>query len=138
MAEFSARVRVRTAERESATDVTERVAKAVLESGIRTGLCVVASAHTTAGVFVNENADPHVVRDLLRRLDRIVPADDEDRHAEGNTPAHVKAILVGSSVTVPVKDGALDLGRWQGIFFADFDGPRDRTATVTVIGGSAA
>ncbi|HET8569186.1 MAG TPA: secondary thiamine-phosphate synthase enzyme YjbQ [Candidatus Limnocylindria bacterium] len=130
----TARIRIRSTERESAVDITERVNEAVRGSRVPSGVCVVASAHTTAGILINENADPDVIRDLLRRLALIVPVDEEDRHAEGNTPAHVKAILVGASVTVPVKDGALDLGRWQGIFLADFDGPRDRTATVTVIG----
>lgn len=125
---------LRTTERESATDISDRVREHVRRSRITDGLCVVASRHTTAGVFVNENADPDVPGDLLRRLDGLVPEDGHDRHAEGNSPAHVKAILVGSSVTVPVREGELDLGRWQGIFFADFDGPRERVATVTVSG----
>lgn len=123
-----------TTRRESATDITDRVREHVRHSRITDGLCVVASRHTTAAVFVNENADPDVLADLFRRLDGLVPKDGRDRHAEGNSPAHVKAILVGSSVTVPVRDGELDLGRWQGIFFADFDGPRERVATVTVSG----
>jgi len=127
-------VRIRTSERESARDVTSRVREIVEASRIRKGICVVASDHTTAGVFVNENADPDVIRDLLGALRRVVPDDGPYRHAEGNSPAHIKAILVGSSVTVPIDDGDLALGRWQGIFFADFDGPRDRAATVTVIG----
>lgn len=134
MSTFHAELALRTSQRESATDITDRVRDQVGRSGIRDGLCVVASRHTTAAVFVNENADPDVLGDLLRRLDALVPESGQDRHAEGNSPAHVKAILVGSSVTVPVRDGELDLGRWQGIFFADFDGPRERVATVTVSG----
>lgn len=130
-------IAIRTTRPESARDITELVREEVTGSGITDGVCLVASRHTTAAVFVNENADPDVLRDLLRRLDGLVPADGRDRHAEGNSPAHVKAILVGSSVSVPVREGRLDLGRWQGIFFADFDGPRDRVATVTVSGDRA-
>ena len=94
-------------------------------------------AHTTAAVFVNENADPDVQRDLLSALSRLVPDGGDYRHAEGNGPAHIKSVLVGGDVTVKVADGALDLGQWQGIYFAEFDGPRSRSATVTVIGERA-
>ncbi|MGH2499916.1 MAG: secondary thiamine-phosphate synthase enzyme YjbQ [Candidatus Limnocylindria bacterium] len=127
-------LRLRSERREQTADVTARVRAAVTRSGVRDGLCTVTAAHTTAGVFVNENADPDVQRDLLVALRSAVPDDAGYRHAEGNSPAHVKAILVGSDVTLAVHDGALELGTWQGIFFADFDGPRERTATVTVIG----
>lgn len=127
-------LRVKTMQRVETVDVTERVAAAVKESGIANGLCTVTVAHTTAAVFVNENTDLDVQRDLLGALARQVPDDAAYRHAEGNSPAHIKAILVGSDVTVAVQGGALALGRWPGIFFAEFDGPRQRSATITVIG----
>ncbi len=123
-----------TRRREETIEVTARVKAAVRRSQVREGVCTVATAHTTTAVFVNENADPDVQRDLLSSLAKIVPDDADFAHAEGNSPAHVKAVLVGNAVTVPVRDGALALGTWQGIFFAEFDGPRRRTATVTVLG----
>lgn len=128
------RLSIGTTERETTIDVTARVRAAVTGSKVRDGICVVTVAHTTAGVFVNENADPDVPRDLLARLRRIVPHDEDYRHAEGNSPAHIKAVLVGNDVTLIVRDGELALGTWQGVFVAEFDGPRERTATVTVIG----
>ena len=93
--------------------------------------------HTTAGICVNEGYDPDVVDDVTRVLDRLVPWKADYRHAEGNTAAHVKSILVGSSVTIPVRDGRLELGRWQEIFFCEFDGPRSRTLTLSFVGGTA-
>ena len=118
----------------STTDITARVCAAVTRAKITDGICVVAVLHTTAGVFVNENADPNVQRDLISQLGKLVPRDDEFRHEEGNSDAHIKAVLTGNDVTLSVRDGALVLGTWQGIFFADYDGPRERHATVTVIG----
>jgi secondary thiamine-phosphate synthase enzyme len=125
---------ITTDKREMTTDVTARVRAAVTRSKVREGICVVNVAHTTAAVFVNENADPDVQRDLLHRLAKLVPKDDDYRHAEGNAAAHIKAVLVGNDVTLSVHEGELVLGTWQGIYFADFDGPRERSATVTVIG----
>ena len=130
-------VRIRTPARESTTDITERVREIVQRSGIRDGLCLVASTHTTAAVFVNENADPAVQDDLLAALSRAVPDDAEYRHAEGNSAAHIKAVLIGGDVTIAVRDGELVLGRWQGIYFAELDGPRARVATVSVSGDRA-
>jgi secondary thiamine-phosphate synthase enzyme len=95
---------------------------------------VVNVAHTTAAVFVNENADPDVRRDLVHQLAKLIPQDGDYRHAEGNAAAHIKAVLVGNVVTLSVHEGALMLGTWQGVYFAEFDGPRERSATVTVIG----
>ena len=123
-----------TKERETTTDITARVRAAVTRSKIKEGLCSVTVAHTTAGVFVNENADPDVRRDLLYLLDKLVPRDEEYRHAEGNAAAHIKAVLTGSDVTLSIRDGEIVLGTWQGIYLAEFDGPRSRSATVTVIG----
>ena len=85
-------------------------------------------------MFVNENADPDVQKDLLTALERAVPRDAKYAHAEGNGPAHIKTVLIGNSVTLPIRDGAIALGTWQGIYFAELDGPRERTATITVIG----
>ena len=123
-----------TDKRETTIDVTSRVRTAVTRSKVREGICVVNVAHTTAAVFVNENADPDVQRDLLHQLADVVPKDGDYRHAEGNSPAHIKAVLVGNDVTLSVHEGELVLGTWQGVYFAEFDGPRERSATVTVIG----
>lgn len=130
-------MRIETSKKAETIDVTERVAEKVKESKIRDGICVVTVAHTTAAIFVNENADPDVQRDLLATLARIVPDSGDYRHAEGNAPAHIRSVLVGGDVTLAVRDGELDLGRWQGIYFAEFDGPRTRNATVTVMGDRA-
>ena len=123
-----------TKERETTIDITARVRAAVTRSKVKEGLCALTVAHTTAAVFVNENADPDVRRDLLYLLEKLVPRDDEYRHAEGNAAAHIKAVLTGSDVTLSIRDGEIVLGTWQGIYFAEFDGPRSRSATVTVIG----
>jgi secondary thiamine-phosphate synthase enzyme len=127
-------MRIETQRKTETIDITERVAEKVKESGIREGICVVTVAHTTAAVFVNENADPDVQRDLLVTLAKLVPDSGDYRHAEGNGPAHIKSVLVGGDITVPVVAGEIALGRWQGIYLAEFDGPRARSATVTVVG----
>ena len=130
-------IRIETKKKTETIDITERVAEKVKESAIREGICVVTVAHTTAAIFVNENADPDVQRDLLVTLARIVPESGDYRHAEGNGPAHIKSVLVGGDITVSIKAGELMLGRWQGIYLAEFDGPRTRSATVTVVGDRA-
>ena len=124
---------VRSGRRADAIDITDRVQEVVRESGVQTGLCQVYVPHTTAGVFINENADPDALSDILARLEALVPWEDGYQHAEGNAAAHIKATLVGSSQSVPVRNGRLALGRWQGIYFADFDGPRERRFQVTVL-----
>jgi secondary thiamine-phosphate synthase enzyme len=125
---------VRSRQHDDVIDVTDRVAQVVAESGVETGLCHVFVPHTTAGVFINENADPDVMADVLATLAALVPWDNEYRHAEGNAAAHIKSALIGTSQTVPVRNGRLALGRWQGIYFAEFDGPRERHFQVTVLG----
>lgn len=130
-------IRIRSEGREGTTDITARVREIVRASGIREGLCLVASTHTTAAVFINENADPDVQDDLLAAMSRIVPGDAGYTHAEGNSPAHIKAVLIGGDVTLAVRDGDIALGRWQGVYFAELDGPRARVATVTVSGDLA-
>ena len=123
---------VRTCERVCFVDISRDVADLVRGAG--DGAVVVFVPHTTAGVTINEDADPSVRADLEMALDRIVPDDLPFRHAEGNSDAHTKASLMGSSVTVPVADGGLQLGTWQGIYFAEFDGPRRRRVLVSFLG----
>jgi secondary thiamine-phosphate synthase enzyme len=127
-------ITVESARREETIDITPRVKAAVSRAKITDGIVTVSVAHTTAAVFVNENADPDVQKDVLTALERAVPRDARYAHAEGNGPAHVKSVLVGNSVTLPVRDGAVGLGTWQGIYLAELDGPRERSATITVIG----
>ena len=127
-------ITVVTKKREEMIDITPRVKSAVTRAKVGEGIVAVSVAHTTAAVFVNENADPDVQRDLLAALERAVPRDAKYAHAEGNGPAHIKAVLIGNSLTLPVRDGAIALGTWQGIYFAELDGPRERSATITVIG----
>jgi len=126
-------IEVRTKNREEIADVTEAVSRVVAAAGRKDGLCTVFVPHTTAGVTINENADPDVKADILTALREAVPAAIPYAHAEGNSPAHVKASLVGSSVTVIVEGGRLRLGTWQGICLCEFDGPRTRKIWVSVI-----
>ena len=116
-------------------DITEEVQKVVDESNIKEGICYIYIPHTTAGVFINENADPDVKWDVEQTLEKIVPWEDNYKHIEGNAAAHIKSILVGTNTFVPVKNGKLMLGTWQGIFFAEFDGPRDRKVIIKIIEG---
>jgi secondary thiamine-phosphate synthase enzyme len=106
----------------------------VSQSGLQAGLCHLFVPHTTAGLTLNENWDPAVRHDLLAALDKLVPWDDDYQHGEGNSAAHVKASLVGFAHTLPVEDGRLILGSWQGIYLAEFDGPRRRRVSVTIVG----
>jgi len=117
---------VKTGKRNELLDVTSQVQEAVSKAGLKEGLCIVYCPHTTAGVAINENADPSVKEDVLRKLTELVPKDDNYSHMEGNSDGHIKAILVGNSKTIFVKSGKLVLGTWEGIFFCEFDGPRSR------------
>jgi secondary thiamine-phosphate synthase enzyme len=126
-------IAVKTHAREEFLDITREVRSAVRNSGIENGIALVFVPHTTAGVTINENADPDVQMDILMGLRKMVPDSLPWRHAEGNSPAHVKAGLVGSSVHVIVQNGDLELGTWQGIYFCEFDGPRERKAFVETI-----
>jgi len=127
-------IEIRTRAREAFVDITAEISRLAEASGIDRGLCVVTVPHTTAGITVNENADPDVRADLAMTLRRIVPDALPYAHAEGNAPAHAKAALVGSSVTLLIEGGRLRLGTWQGVFFCEFDGPRTRQAWVQVVG----
>ena len=126
---------VRTSRRDEMVDITGLVSGVVAKSGVKDGWAVVFVPHTTAGVTINENADPDVVHDVLLTLEELVPEHRSGyRHGEGNSDAHVKASLVGSSVTVIVAEGRMQLGTWQGIYFCEFDGPRSRKVLVQVKG----
>ena len=114
-------------------DITGQVRKIVASGNVQNGLCQIFVPHTTAGVTINENADPDVVTDMLAALGKMVP-DLPYRHSEGNSPAHVKSSLVGCSITVPISEGRLCLGTWQGIYFCEFDGPRTRKVWVQLVG----
>ncbi|WP_281198617.1 secondary thiamine-phosphate synthase enzyme YjbQ [Paenibacillus oryzae] len=125
-----------TSGRDSMTDITKQIREAIRESRVDEGYAIVYCPHTTAGIAINENADPDVVRDVLRRLDEVFPwHHKEDRHAEGNTAAHLKAMYTGTSQTVLIQDGKPILGTWQGIYFCEFDGPRTRRFMVKVVAG---
>ena len=114
-------------------DITAQVQKVVGESGITEGLCCVFIPHTTAGVTINENADPSVKQDIVMELNKVIPFNDNYSHLEGNSAAHIKASIIGSSVNVPVKNNNLLLGTWQGICFCEFDGPRQRHFYVKIM-----
>jgi secondary thiamine-phosphate synthase enzyme len=128
------RIDIRTPSHQALVPITVQVSEALEQLGMNDGVLHLFVQHTTCGLLVNENADPDVVTDLLRRFEQIVPwHDPADRHAEGNTAAHLRSVLVGTDVSIPVSDGRLDLGTWQGIFLAEFDGPRTRRVTVTAL-----
>lgn len=127
-------IQIKTKEREM-QPITTQVQRAVESSGVMAGLCCVYCPHTTAAITINENADPDVVDDLLHALDKTFPDRPEFRHMEGNSAAHLKASCVGESVTIPVVNGRLALGRWQGVYFCEFDGPRTRSFMVQVLAG---
>lgn len=114
-------------------DITQQIKKIVHDEKIESGICVVYCPHTTAAITINEAADPSVKADITSELDKIVPFNDGYSHMEGNSAAHIKSSIVGESVTVPIEDGALTLGTWQGIYFCEFDGPRRRSAAVVII-----
>lgn len=120
-------------ERENFYNITSYVRQAVMESGVQNGIAVVFCPHTTAGITINENADPDVITDLLYALDKTYPDRPQFKHAEGNSSAHLKASCIGSSAAVIIENNCLVLGIWQGIYFAEFDGPRTRTFMVKVL-----
>lgn len=123
---------VQTSRREELIDISAQVSSIVAESDIDTGLVVCFVPHTTAGITINENADPDVQRDILHKLHRVFPQQDGYHHAEGNSDAHIKASLMGASVSVIIEGGHMVLGQWQGIYFCEFDGPRTRKLNVKV------
>ncbi len=126
------KISISTRSRTELIDITHHVAQAVKELGIKDGFCTIFIPHTTAGIIINENADPSVGEDILMELDKLIPFENGYSHIEGNAAAHIKASVVGPSVMVIVEDGRLCLGTWQGIFFCEFDGPRSRQVWIKV------
>lgn len=119
--------KVSTSLRSEMVNITKTVKEALHQTGIQEGLCTVYSPHTTAGITINEAADPDVVHDMIKELDKRIPWNDGYHHAEGNSAAHIKTTLTGPSVSIPVHQGKMTLGTWQGIYFCEWDGPRQRT-----------
>jgi len=125
-------ISVKTDSRTEMVDITSAVQKELAKAGMRDGVCVVYVPHTTAGITINEGADPDVCADILAKLNELVPAHRGYRHTEGNADSHIKASLMGSSVAVIVESGRLVLGTWQKIFFCEFDGPRSRKVYIRI------
>jgi len=126
---------VKTHKQTDMVNITAQVQAAVHATGVQSGICTVFVPHTTAGVTINENADPDVIRDMLMEMNKVIPLTDGYAHSEGNSAAHIKASLFGCSLNVIVEGGSLQLGTWQSLFFCEFDGPRIRTVWVQVLGG---
>jgi len=124
---------VKTSSRTEFIDITDQVQKKIQKVGVSEGICYLFVPHTTAGITINENADPSVKADILMELNKLIPRDDPYTHLEGNAPAHVKASIIGSSETVFIKQGKLVLGTWQGIFLCEFDGPRTRKVLLKIL-----
>jgi secondary thiamine-phosphate synthase enzyme len=124
---------VRTSSQTEMKDITADVRNQVRKSGVSEGLCVVSVPHTTAAVTINESADPAVRKDILMELNKIVPLRDGYAHMEGNSAAHIKTLLTGSSVSIPVEGGDLVLGTWQAIYFCEYDGGRSRKADIIIL-----
>ncbi|MRH44245.1 YjbQ family protein [Aquibacillus halophilus] len=129
-------LQVKTSSHSQMIDITDSLEKWLTDKGVKNGILIVSSLHTTAGITVNENADPDVKTDFLRRLDEVYPWEHpRDKHMEGNTASHLKASTVGHAQTLIVSDGKLVLGTWQGVYFCEFDGPRNRKYALKVIEG---
>jgi len=129
------RYTIQTTKAQQFINITHTVAEAVRNSNVQDGIAVVYVPHTTAGVTINENADPDVVRDMISAMDKTYPVHGDYRHFEGNSHAHIKASLMGSSCTVIISNGKLMLGTWQSIYFCEFDGPRNREYYVKILKG---
>ncbi len=127
-----AEIRIHSTARVQLLDITAQAQGAVAQSGVTAGLCNLFVTHTTAAVIVSENWDPDVTSDLLRHLERVVPFESDYRHSEGNSQAHILSVMLGTSINIPVREGRLALGRWQGVMLAEFDGPRERTVVASV------
>ncbi len=125
-------INIKTVHKEELVDITSHIVNVVKNSGTGNGVCIVYCPHTTAGLTINENADPAVKKDIIRGLEKMVPSINYS-HMEGNSPAHIKASMMGFSLQVLIQDGSLVLGTWQGIYFCEFDGPRNRTFHVQII-----
>ena len=126
-------LRIKTARRTQFVDITREIEQAVRDSAVKQGVCYVYVPHTTAGVAINEHADPDVAGDVEEIFDRLIPHHGTYRHAEGNTDSHMKAILTGTSKTIFIENAKLALGTWQGIFLCEFDGPRQRSFFIKIV-----
>ncbi len=127
------KISVKTDRKDDFINITIRVKKIIVSEQFENGMCNIYIPHTTAGVTVNEAADPDVVRDILYKLNSLVPWNENYHHLEGNSAAHIKTLLTGSSLSIPVMDGKLLLGTWQGIYFCEYDGPRNRSAVISLM-----
>jgi len=125
------KLHLRTTKRVEFVNITERIEKIIRDNKVESGICYIFCPHTTAGLTINENADPSVVEDIISMLDKIVPHNFPYRHIEGNSPAHVKATLVGNYLTIFIEKNRLLLGTWQGVYFCEFDGPRERSVWIS-------
>jgi secondary thiamine-phosphate synthase enzyme len=125
--------KVKTPERVAFVDITADVNRALAENGTHDGLCNLFVPHTTASVIISENWDPDVCTDMLKQLERVVPREAGYKHSEGNSQAHILSVMLSTSINVPVHDGKLAIGRWQGVMLAEFDGPRERSVYVSVV-----
>ena len=130
---FRRTLKIRTSRRTELKNITVEIEQAIGDSGCTDGVCHLYVPHTTAGVLINEGDDPHVARDIETALDRLVPQSGNYQHAEGNSDSHIKTALIGSSESVWIEKGRLLLGRWQAIFYAEFDGPRSRELHVKIV-----
>jgi len=128
-------ITVKTSRKVEMIDITQEVNRRIKKTGTNEGICMIYCPHTTAGITINENADPNVVKDILDGLDRLIPDDRPYLHAEGNSPAHIKSSIVGCSKTIIIEGGRLSLGTWQSVFFCEFDGPRNRSVWIKIIEG---
>ena len=129
------KISISTKSRAELLDITSKVEDAVKESKAKSGVCHIFIPHTTAAITINENADPDVGRDILNGLERSIPFSGDYAHTEGNAAAHIRSSIIGTDATVLVEDGRLKLGRWQGIFFCEFDGPRRRNVIIKTMEG---
>ncbi len=131
---YEKELEIRSSRRVEFIDITSKILQVVKDSNISEGLCVIFVPHTTAGVTINENADPDVVFDIVKKLDSLIPRNDNYTHSEGNSDAHIKSSLIGVSLNLVITDGKIKLGTWQGIYFCEFDGPRYRKLWIKIIG----
>jgi secondary thiamine-phosphate synthase enzyme len=113
-------------------DITDDIHEAIKESGVKSGICYIYAPHTTAGITINEGADPSVKRDILTTLNRLIPFEGDYQHMEGNSPAHIKSTIVGVSQVIVIEDGKAILGTWQSVYFCEFDGPRHRRVIIKI------
>jgi secondary thiamine-phosphate synthase enzyme len=124
---------VKTADRVTLVDITDEVNRAISHAAVKSALCNIFVPHTTAAIIVSENWDPDVTRDMIRQLERLVPREAGYCHSEGNSQAHILSVMLSTSINIPVHEGKLALGRWQGVMLAEFDGPRERRVILSVV-----